>query len=83
MNVTPERSGGDDEVVFRTLAAPGLDEDDLFAARSPGGETAPWGTGAPSTFAADESVDAADPDAERVRRHRELMAKWAPTDGSP
>lgn len=66
-----------DDVVFRSLAAPGLDEDDLFVALhglpvrgSVWGEARGW-TPAPVDPAWDEA-------AERRRRHRELMARWPP-----
>ena len=63
------------EVPFRSLAAPGLDEDDLFAALHglPSGCVV-WGEGRPGTFGPPEP--AWDPEAERRRRHRELLSKW-------
>lgn len=67
----------DDDVVFRTLAAPGLDEDDLFAAMSgmPGAGVL-WGDGLPSAFPPAEQ--AWDAEAERRRRHEEVLRKWNP-----
>jgi hypothetical protein len=69
------RRGADDEVVFRTLAAPGLDEDDLFAAlHGLPGTGVLWGDGMPNAFPpADPPWDA---EAERRRRHAQLMEKW-------
>lgn len=67
----------DDELVFRTLAAPGLEEDDLFAAMIglPGAGLL-WGDGRPTAFApAEEGWDA---EAERRRRHEALLRKWSP-----
>ena len=66
---------GDDDVVFRTLAAPGLDEDDLFAAM--GGLRGPgvlWGDGLPSTFPPAEAEW--DAETERHRRHEALLRAW-------
>jgi hypothetical protein len=80
----------DDELVFRTLAAPGLEEDDLFAAMyGLPGKGVLWGDGRPTAFApADEEWDA---EAERRRRHEALLRKWSPprdwpaprSEGSP
>jgi hypothetical protein len=73
----------DDEIVFRTLAAPGLEEDDLFAARSAlPQDGALWGEGAPSTF---PPVEPDEPDAEAARRqrHDELLRKWASLTEGP
>lgn len=68
---------GDDEVVFRTLAAPGLEEDDLFRAMAGGaGAGSVWGDGVPATFAPPEPD--ADDAAERRRRHEELLRRWPP-----
>jgi hypothetical protein len=67
----------DDDVVFRTLAAPGLEEDDLFAAMYglPGAGVL-WGDGRPTAFApAEEEWDA---ETERRRRHEALLRKWSP-----
>lgn len=68
------------EVAFRSLAAPGLDEDDLFAAlHGLPGQGAFWGEGRPAAFApADAAWDAA---AERRRRHEALLRKWGPPAG--
>lgn len=83
--MTTSRQGPDvpdDEVVFRTLAAPGLEEDDLFAAMYgfPGAGVL-WGDGRPTAFApAEEEWDA---EAERRRRHEALLVKWGPSGDPP
>jgi hypothetical protein len=62
------------EVPFRSLAAPGLDEDDLFAALYGLPGRALWGEGRP---AAGGHVEPPwDPESERHRRHRALLRKW-------
>ncbi len=84
--MSPSRPGahvwGDDDVVFRTLAAPGLDEDDLFAAQSGLPGPGPlWGDGWPSTFPpADEESD---DESDRRRRHDEMLRKWKPSEIPP
>jgi hypothetical protein len=72
----------DDEVVFRTLAAPGLEEDDLFAAMYglPGAGVL-WGDGRPSAFPPAE--DEWDAEGQRRRRHAALLRKWSPLDQPP
>lgn len=84
--MSPNRPGpnvwGDDDVVFRTLAAPGLEEDDLFAVRSRlPASGALWGEGLPSTFPPSE----VEPDDESERRHRHdgMLRKWSPSDSWP
>ena len=72
---------GDDDVVFRTLAAPGLEEDDLFAVRSGLPAGALWGEGLPSPFPPAEVEP--DEESERRRRHEELLRKWSPSDNPP
>lgn len=64
-----------DDLQFRSLSAPGLEEDDVFAALHGLPVPSPfWGDGWPAA--------ARDPDrpwdeaAERRRRHRDLLAKW-------
>jgi len=84
--VSPNRPGpnvwGDDDVVFRTLAAPGLEEDDLFAVRSsPPAIGALWGDGLPSTFPPGEVEP--DDESERLRRHEKLLRKWSLSDSPP
>jgi len=63
---------------YRSPAAPGLDEDELFAAmQGLPGRGALWGEGRPDSFGPSESGwDAA---RERHARHARLMAKWEPT----
>jgi hypothetical protein len=63
-----------DDLRFRSLAAPGLDEDDLFVAMWGLPARGLWGEGRPPSRApADEPWDEA---AERRRRHVALMRKW-------
>jgi hypothetical protein len=71
----PTRELGD--VVFRTLSAPGLEEDDLFAAMyGLPGEGVLWGDGVSVAF---DPVDSPwDEEVERRRRHEALLAKWRP-----
>ena len=83
--MTAPRHGSDawdDEVVFRTLAAPGLEEDDLFAAMyALPGTGVVWGDGRPTAFApAEQEWDA---ETERRRRHEALLRKWDPSDDRP
>lgn len=69
--------GGADDLRFRTLAAPGLDEDDLFAALYgfPGAGVL-WGHGVPPAFPpGDDPWDAL---RERRRRHADLLGRWPP-----
>lgn len=63
------------DVQFRTLAAPGLDEDDLYAALLGLPVPSPfWGEApAPAPPLRDGPWDEA---AERRRRHEELLSKW-------
>jgi hypothetical protein len=65
---------GRDEVVFRSLSAPGLEEDDLLSAVHGG---ALWGDGRPP-LASRASGRPGDPAAERRRRHQGLLRKWRP-----
>jgi hypothetical protein len=65
------------DVAFRSLAAPGLDEDDLFAAlQGMPADGSLLGGGVPGQFGPPEA--AWDEGAERRRRHAELLSKWAP-----
>ncbi len=65
-----------DAIVFRTLAAPGLDEDDVVAAMSgQSGRGACWGDGMPPPVAAPGH---AEPASERQRRHDEILRRWHP-----
>ena len=68
-----------DDTVFRSLAAPGLEEDDLFAALS--GLSTPgaiwgdgWGRSADPACRWDEEL-------ERRGRHEQLLRKWAGEGG--
>jgi len=68
--------------VFRTAAAPGLEEDDLFAALFglPGGGVL-WGEGVPPAPAAPPAPapDAPwDEERERRRRHEDALRRWPP-----
>lgn len=69
-----------EEPVFRSLHAPGLEEDDLFIALQGLPVPGPyWGDGWPSQPAHDGSWDE---EAERRRRHERLLDKWD-GDGLP
>lgn len=68
----PAERDWDDDVVFRTLAAPGLEEDDLIAAKS-GGTL--WGAGRPASNPPDP-LFVLDREAERRRRHQTVLARW-------
>ena len=75
--VQPNPNPYGDDGVFRTLAAPGLDEDDLFAAMSGmSGADVLWGAGLPSAFPPAEQ--AWDAETERRRRHEAVLRKWKP-----
>jgi hypothetical protein len=64
----------DEETVFRSLAAPGLEEDDLFIALHGLPVPGPfWGDGWPAQPRTDGPWDE---EAERRRRHEELLEKW-------
>jgi hypothetical protein len=63
-----------DDVTFRSLAAPGLDEDDLFVAMQ--GLPMPssfWGEGRPW---ARPDTETWCEESERRRRHEALLRKW-------
>ena len=65
-----------DAIVFRTLAAPGLDEDDIVAAMSgPSARGGCWGDGMPPPVAAPSRPD---PASERQCRHDEILKRWHP-----
>lgn len=71
----PEPEAGPDELQFRSLAAPGLEEDDVFAALHGLPVPGPfWGEGWPA--APHDPERPWDEDAERRRRHERLLAKW-------
>lgn len=64
-----------EEIVFRSLAAPGLDEDDLLAALHGLPVPGPfWGEGRPWARQGDDEPWSEE--AERRRRHEELLRKW-------
>ncbi len=71
----------DEEIIFRSLAAPGLEEDDLFMAHY--GLPVPgtfWGDGWRSTAHADDGPW--DEESQRRRRHAEILRRWEkPADG--
>ena len=70
-----------DDLVFRSLSAPGLDEDDLFAALQ--GLPAPgafWGQGWSRAGAGEEPWSE---ELERRRRHEGLLRKWGGASGPP
>jgi hypothetical protein len=65
-----------DAMVFRSLAAPGLDEDDVIAAmlgRRAAGSI--WGDGFPVSVAPPTR------DSERQRRHDEILGRWPVSPG--
>lgn len=69
----------DEETVFRSLAAPGLKEDDLFIALHGLPVPGPfWGDGWPAQPRTEGPWDEA---AERRRRHEELLEKWREGSG--
>lgn len=70
------------DVPFRTLHAPGLEEDDLFVALHGLPVPGPfWGEGRPAPARADDAPW--DEAAERRRRHEELLRKWGQAPGPP
>lgn len=71
-----------DDMEFRTIAAPGLEEDDVFAAiYGMPGDGALWGEGMPDSFPRTEPEWSV----EKVRqsRHEELLRKWRPLGDDP
>ena len=70
---------GPDDAVFRSLAAPGLEEDDLYAALQGLPVPGPyWGDGWGRAPAADLPWDE---ERERRRRHEALLRKWEADGG--
>ncbi|MGI9539773.1 MAG: hypothetical protein ACR2N6_06465 [Miltoncostaeaceae bacterium] len=68
-----------EEPDFRTLAAPGLDEDELYAAlQGLPGRGALWGEGRSQVFPPAERHW--DTDGERHKRHREVLERWPKLD---
>jgi hypothetical protein len=72
----------EEDMEFRTMAAPGLEEDDVFAAMyGMPGDGALWGEGLPTEFPRTEpewSVQQV-----RQNRHEELLCKWPPLSDVP
>lgn len=77
------RDREDEEIpVFRSLAAPGLEEDDLFVAMQGLPVPSPfWGEGWPALRRDDDRPWCEDE--ERRRRHEELLRKWGRDGGGP
>ena len=74
--------GDEEPPVFRSLAAPGLEEDDLFVALH--GLPVPglfWGEGWPSPRRDDDRPWCEE--AERRRRHEQLLRKWDEPGSAP
>jgi hypothetical protein len=71
-----------EDLNFRSLAAPGLDEDDLYAAMVGLPGELLWGAGRPTAFHPDPDTTPPDPERERRRRHREMLARWEIVDGA-
>lgn len=75
-----ERTPPDPDLTFRSLAAPGLEEDDIFAALlGLPGTGAFWGDGHPSPYAPPREEWSEE--AERRRRREEILRKWDSEDG--
>lgn len=72
-----DRIAPDPDMVFRSLAAPGMEEDDIFAALlGLPGKGAFWGDAHPSPYRqADEEWSE---EAERRRRREEILRRWDP-----
>ena len=73
----------DEETVFRSLATPGLEEDDLFIALH--GLPVPgsfWGEGRPAAPRRTGEGPWSE-EAQRRRRHEDLLRKWRQGEGRP
>ena len=71
------RIGPDPDMVFRSLAAPGMEEDEIFAALlGLPGQGAFWGDSHPSPYGPVEEDWSED--AERRRRREEILRRWDP-----
>ena len=71
----------DPEMQYRTLAAPGLDEDDVFAALMGLPGDVLWGDGHPPyPFPRQELVQEWSEESDRERRRREILERWKPVD---
>ncbi|MBM3664967.1 MAG: hypothetical protein FJW92_04140 [Actinobacteria bacterium] len=78
-----DRVAPDPDMVFRSLAAPGMEEDDIFAALlGLPGKGAFWGDDHPSPYrsAADEEWSE---EADRRRRREEILRRWDPQAPPP
>ncbi|MDX6556158.1 MAG: hypothetical protein QOD86_2353 [Miltoncostaeaceae bacterium] len=81
MSADPGRRLPPEDLGFRSLAAPGLDEDDLLAAiYGPPGSGVLWGDGRPPALGPDGLRGADD---ERRRRHEALLERWPPEPEPP
>jgi hypothetical protein len=78
MSTEPDRDQPD--LLWRSLAAPGLDEDDIFAALlGLPGTGAFWGDGRPSPFRGTEAEWSEEE--ENRRRREEILRRWDPEEG--
>lgn len=74
-----DRIPPDPDLTFRSLAAPGLEEDDIFAALlGLPGRGAFWGDAHPSPYGT--SSDEWSEDDEHRRRREEILRRWDPPD---
>jgi hypothetical protein len=80
VSADPGRLPPPDDIGFRSLAAPGLEEDDLLAPIYGPPDAALWGDGRPPALGPDGPLD---PAGERRRRHERLLAKWPPSGPEP
>lgn len=70
-----DRTPPDPDLTFRSLAAPGLEEDDIFAALlGVPGTGAFWGDGHPSPYVPTEEEWSEE--VERRRRREEILRRW-------
>lgn len=75
--MTPEPP---EDLGFRSLAAPGLDEDDLYAAMVGLPAELLWGVGRPSAFGPDPETTPPSATEQRRRRHHEVLTRWEVVD---
>jgi hypothetical protein len=72
-----DRIPPDPDLVFRSLAAPGMEEDEIFAALlGLPGRGAFWGDAHPSPFT--QSTDEWDEEDDKRRRREEILRRWDP-----
>ena len=72
--IDPEDDRVPPDITFRSASAPGLDEDDLFAAiLGLPGTGALWGEGRPSPRPDEAPWDE---ERERQRRHDDVLRRW-------